>query len=410
MKILSFSYCYPNPAAPMWGIFVHQRLAAMARSAELEVVSPRPTFPRISLWGNRQDLETDQWLGLKVHRPRFFYIPAILKSLDARFYSAGLRRWLAEFVYPWRPDLLDAHFVWPDGVGVSRLARELGLPYSITLRGKIYPCLEVPSQRRQCAEALCGAAAVISVDHRMADIARELGADPSRIHVIPNGVDLQRFQLGDRAVAREQLGLPADVRLLVSVGHLGQRKGHRETIRALALLPADVRLVLVGGDSSSHRGGKRELEELAGSVGVRDRVIFAGRQPFDRVPLYYQAADAGVLASWREGCPNVVLECLACGTPVVATDVGSIPTVIVPGRNGQIVPVRDIERLAVAIEATLDQHLSPDQIRSSPAVRSWAEVADEVCQVFRSVLASDFPIPRRVDCQARPPVSLNTAE
>ena len=382
----------------------------MVRYTQLEVVSPVPVFFGLPRWRKASDPKHEEWQGLTVHRPRFLYVPGILKSLDARCYAAGIRRGLAQLVDQRQPELLDAHFIWPDGVAVSLLAKGLGLPYSITLRGKIYPCLEVPSQRRQCAEALRGAAAVISVDHRMADIARELGAEASRIHVIPNGVDLERFQPGDRAVAREQLELPPEGRLLVSVGHLGQRKGHRETIQALAQLPADVRLVLVGGDSSSHRGGKRELEELAGSVGVRDRVIFAGRQPFDRVPLYYQAADASVLASWREGCPNVVLECLACGTPVVATDVGSVPMMIDEGRNGRIVPVRDVASLAVAIEATLDQHLSPDQVRSSPAVRSWAEVADDVCEVFRNLQANGSPISRRMGLQARPPVSLNAAE
>ncbi|MHB0954792.1 MAG: glycosyltransferase [Pirellulaceae bacterium] len=384
MKILSFSYCFPHEGAPSWGIFVYQRLAALARRVPLEVVSPVPTFPLLSPGRGSRHPHVSQWQELTVYRPSFFYVPGILKSLDARFYATGLRSWLAERIDQWRPDLLDAHFIWPDGVAVSRLAQHFGLPYSITLRGKIYPCLEVPLQRRQCAEALRGAAAVISVDQRMADIAHELGANESRIHVIPNGIDLERFQPGDRAVVRRQLGLPREGPLIVSVGHLGERKGHRETILALARLPNDVRLVLVGDQSKAHRGGKRELEELARSVGVLDRVVFAGRQPFARVPLYYQAADVSVLASWREGCPNVVLESLACGTPVVATDVGSVPLMIDDGLNGRIVPPRDAARLAAAIAETLAEQIPPKRVVGSPAVRSWDEVANEVYELFQS--------------------------
>ncbi len=393
MKILSFSYCFPHPGAPAWGVFVYQRLAAMARRVPLDAVSPVPSFPVLSrLKGPRGQLSSD-WRELTVHRPRFFYLPGMLKSLDARFYAGGIRRWLVEFADRWRPDLLDAHFVWPDGVGVALLARELGLPYSITLRGKIYPCLEVPSQRRQCAEALRSAAAVVSVDHRMADIAQELGAEPSRVHVIPNGVDLDRFQPGDRAAARRRLGLPPGGRVLVSVGHLGDRKGHRETLAALARLPRDVRLVLVGGDSKAHRGGKRDLEQLAESLGLDERVIFAGPQPCARVSLYYQAADASVLASWREGCPNVVLESLACGTPVVASDVGSVPMMIEDGRNGRIVPPRDADQLAKAVGEVLDMQLPAEQVRGSRAVRSWDDVAAEVCAVFEAAVGRSVANP-----------------
>jgi teichuronic acid biosynthesis glycosyltransferase TuaC len=393
VRILSFSYCFPRPRAPAWGVFVYQRLAAMARRVPLEVVSPVPSFPVLSRFKGPRAPLCSRWQDVTVHRPRFFYLPGIFKSLDARFYAAGIRRWLAQFADRWQPDLLDAHFVWPDGVGVSLLAKEFGLPYSITLRGKIYPCLEVASQRRQCAEALRSAAAVVSVDHRMADIAQELGAEPARVHVIPNGVDLNRFQPGDRAAARQELGLPPGGRLLVSVGHLGERKGHRETLSALARLPRDVRLVLVGGDSKAHRGGKQDLEQLAESLGLDDRVIFAGPQPFDRIPLYYQAADASVLASWREGCPNVVLESLACGTPVVAADVGSVPMMIEDGRNGRIVPPCDADQLAKALGEVLDMHLPAEQVRGSPAVRSWDDVAAEVCTVFQAAVGRSVSNP-----------------
>lgn len=386
MNLLSFSYCFPHAAAPTWGVFVQQRLAAMARRADLQVVSPVPTFPLLARLRGTPGPVEGAWDGMTVHRPRFFYFPGVLKSLDARLYAAGVHRRLARVVDEFKPDILDAHFIWPDGVAVGRLAKKLGISYTITLRGKLYPCLNSPSQKRQCAEALRNAAAVISVDRRMADVARELGAADDRLHVIPNGVDLAHFQLGDQAAARSELQLPADARLLVSVAHLGERKGHCETVRALSRLPEDVQLILVGGDSAAHSGGKQQLIELADSLGVRERVLFVGKQPYELIPRYFQAANASVLASWREGCPNVVLESLACGTPVVATDVGAVPMMIEDGRNGRIVPVRDPERLAEAIRTVLDSDMSPEQMRSSPSVRSWDDIAGDVLDVFEQAV------------------------
>lgn len=366
-------------------MFVQQRLAALNRRAELQVVSPTPDFPLVSQLRGSPGPATEPWQGLSVHRPRFFCFPGVFKSLDGRLYANGLRNWLRRFLRQWRPDVLDAHFVWPDGVGVSLLAREFGIPYVITLRGKIYPCLEIPSQRKQCADALRNAAAVISVDQRMAAIACDLGAPANHVHVIPNGVDTKLFQPGDQRLARKELGLPKESRLIVTVAHLGERKGHHETIRALAKLPADVFLVLVGGDSPNGHDA-RVLRRLADSLGVGHRLILSGRRPYEQIPQFFAAADLSVLASWREGCPNVVLESLASGRPVVATRVGCTHSMIQPGVNGQLISPKNVDELAVGIRALLDNTPSANTVRNSPAVRSWDEIAEDVSRVLHAAI------------------------
>lgn len=374
MKIFSFSYCFPNPTNPTWGMFVYQRLAALARLEELKVCSPVPWFPGLTKESGNPLAQP--WHDLDVYRPRFFYIPRFFKNADARLYALGLKPWLKNLIRDWRPDVLDAHFVWPDGVGVALLARELGLPYVITLRGKIYECLKVPSQTRQCAKALQGAAAVISVSSRMAEEARKLGVPKERLHVISNGVDREQFYPRDRRECRKQLGLPEAGRLLVTVAHLGQRKGHHETIKALAGLPADVRLVLVGGPA---QGGTAEgLRQVARAAGVEERLILPGRQPYDKIPLYYSAADVSVLASYREGCPNAVLESLACGTPVVATDVGAVPDILPVPAAGRIVPAEQVEPLREALAEVLEQPWNAEAVVQVSGVRSWEQVAAEV--------------------------------
>ena len=383
MKVLSFSYCFPNSRTPTWGVFVQQRLTAMADLVDLEVVSPTPTFPLVTRLRGGLPAESNAPGGLRIHRPRYLSLPGILKSIEGRMYARGLRRWLGDFCARRRPDVLDAHFVWPDGVGVGLLARRLGIPYTITLRGWLYEAMGNKHILRQCVEAMQHAAGIISVSGHLAQTAAELGVDRSRIHVIPNGVNTDQFFPRDKDLCRKELGLPTDGRLIVTVAHLGPRKGHLEALEAIARLPEDVRLVLVGGDPE---GGKNErrLRGRIGELGLDGRVLLAGPQPYARVPLYLCAADASVLASYREGCPNVVLESLACGTPVVATEVGAVPDLVDPGKNGQVVPPRDAKSLGEGIEAVLEMPWSAQEVSASVAGRSWQSVARDV----RDVLAS----------------------
>lgn len=385
MRVLSFAYCFPSGENPTWGVFVLQRLEALAKQVDLEVASPVPVFPLVTRLRQRLPEPVEVVRGLTVHHPRFFYVPGVLKHLDGYFYGRGCEGWMTEYVRRRRPDLLDAHFVWPDGVGVARLARRFEIPYVITLRGKILEHMQFPKDRRQCAER-CGAAAVISVSGPMADVAADMGVPRDCLHVIPNGVDLERFAPRDRLEARRALGLPLDGRLLVTVAHLKVTKGHGEVVEALARLPADVRLVIVGGDLD--RGQYRAA--LAGTIrrlGLGDRIDLVGRQPYDRVPLYLSAADVVVLASYREGCPNVVLEGLASGRPVVATRVGAVPDLVFAGENGVMVPVRDAGALADGLAEVLARSWSAEAVRASRSVRSWEDVAAQVKQVFDQVVS-----------------------
>lgn len=361
-------------------MFVYQRLAALREVEDLKVCSPVPWFPLLR--SNVGEPNPQQWQQLSVYRPRFFYFPGMFKNTDASFYARGLTGWLKELCKTWQPDVLDAHFVWPDGVGVALLAKQLGIPYVITLRGKLYECLKVPAQTRQCAQALQGAAAVISVSSRMAKEAEMLGVEPHRLHVIVNGVDREHFRPRDKGDCRKQLGLPQEGKLLVTVAHLGHRKGHHEMIQVLAELANDVTLIIVGGEAQG--GTISGLQELARSFDVEDRLILTGPQPYAKIPLYFSAADASVLASYREGCPNAVLESLATGTPVVATDVGAVADIL-PHSAGRIVPAEVVKPLRDAILEVLNQQWNAESIVCASGIQSWHQVGQEVQSVFKGL-------------------------
>jgi len=385
LNVLSFSSCFPSSDDPTRGVFVLQRLAALKEFCNLEIVHPWPWFPGYrSRDFVRPRRAREEIQGLNVHHPRFFYLPGILKHLDSWFYERSAAKWLDSYCAGSRPDLLDVHFVWPDGVAMARVAARLGLPLAITLRGKINPRVGNPKMRSQIAEALQSADAVISVSDAMANLAAELGAPRSRIAVIPNGVNTELFKPRSAGDARRELSLPADGRYIVAVAFIQPSKGFGELVEALSRLPEDVHLVVVG----EAFGGEAYLSRLrrrASKLGCADRLLFAGPQSHERVPLYFNAADVSVLASHAEGCPNVVIESLACGTPVVATAVGGVPDTIRNGENGFLVPPQDTEALARALADALARDWSRAGVRSSVDGRSWTSVAKRVLTVFEKI-------------------------
>ena len=387
MRILSFSSCFPNLVDPTAGVFVFRRLKALAAHVSLEVANPTPWFPGYDGLRHPGVALPDQEMreALIVYHPRFFYLPRILKRWDARFYDRGLRAWVRHYCRQHSPALFDAHFSWPDGVAVSYLARRLGIPYTITLRGVIIPRYKIECFGSRFIDALTHAAAVISVDRRMADIARELGVAPERVHVIGNGVDATFFEMVPRCEARARVGLPEDGQVIVSVGSLEPRKAHESVIEAVAGLNGPVRLIIIGKEIDDGSRLKM-LRQLAADRGLADRVAFTGRQPPETVATYLNAADISVLASLWEGCPNAVIESLACGTPVVATEVGAVPDLVRPGETGEIVPVGNTGALHAALARALRREWSREAVRQSIAGRSWDTVAREVLAVFESVL------------------------
>ncbi len=384
MRILSFSTCFPSSVDPDRGIFVYNRLAALAKLAQLEVVHPVGKF----LWHDAfavPKAASEQFGKLTVYHPRFFYIPGVLKHLDAGFYAQSLRPWLKKHIdRHGRPDVMDVHFEWPEAVGCGLLARQFNLPYTVTLRGVINSRIKNPIMRPLIVEALQQADAVISVSDEMAELAISHGVPREKCTVIPNGVTLDAFYPIPRKQALAALKLDPARRYIVCVAGIRPSKGLTELVEATARLGEDVHTLIVG-EVGSAREYAGQLAALAEKLGCSSRFTLVGAQPHEKVPIYLNAASVSVLASHVEGCPNAVLEALGCGVPVVATSVGQIGKMIEPGRNGLIVPVGDSAALARAIGEALGREWSAQEISHSPAVVSWDDVARHVMAVMQKV-------------------------
>jgi len=319
---------------------------------------------------------------LAVYHPRYAVIPRIGMSVAPlllyRAAVSAVEKLLSDGM---QFDLIDAHYLYPDGVAATWLGRYFGKPVALTARGSdvsLLPRYRVP--RGLIRKAIEDADALISVSTGLRDGLLELGASANKVTVLRNGVDLDVFRPSkDRASARAELGLGEGV-MLLSAGHLIERKGHHHIIEALTMLPGHTLLVVGEGPE---RGA---LQELAKRLGVADRVHLMGACPPHRMPLYFMAADALVLASSREGWANVLLEAMACGTPVVASPAwGSREAVSAP-EAGLVLGKVSAEDIADGVRQLLASPPTREATRRYAEGFSWNETTAGQIAVFRRVL------------------------
>lgn len=388
VRILTFTTLYPNAAQPHHGVFVENRLRHLLATGDIgaRVVAPVPWFPfaspRFGAYGafaRAPKAETRH--GIAVDHPRFATIPRIgmtaapyLLYLGARPTLARLRAAGFDF------DLIDAHYFYPDGVAAALLGRYFDRPVTITGRGtdlNLIPRHALP--RRMIRWAAGRAAGMITVAAALKDALVDLGVPEARVRVLRNGVDLDLFRPpADRDAARGTLALTR--RTLVSVGHLIDRKGHDLVIAALPALP-DTDLLIVG------EGPERAaLEALAARLGVGARVRFLGRRPHEDLPAIYGAADALVLASSREGWANVLLEAMACGTPVVATALWGTPEVVAAPEAGRLMRDRSAEALAEAAQALFAAPPERAATRAYAEGFGWAPTVAGLRDLFTEIV------------------------
>jgi len=328
LRVLVFTLVFPNAKQPLHGTFVLERIRRLATLADIQVVAPIPWFRAF----RAQTLENQPSPIVPITHPKFWYPPKVLKYFRGAFLFLSTVREIARLRRSFDFDLIDAHFAYPDGFAAVLLGLWFERPVCITLRGTIVQWSRRPIGRWLCDWAMRHAARVIAVAESLADRAREGQVREDRLMTIPNGIDTARFQLMASEEARRQLHLPEHGRILISVGHISPRKGFHRVIRSLPrVLQSDpeMRLIIVGG-----RGAEEDntpaLHALVQRLGLSEHVLFVGPKTPDEIAVWLAAADVFVLASDFEGCPNVVLEAMACGRPVVASKVGDIERMVPP--------------------------------------------------------------------------------
>lgn len=384
MRVLSFTSLYPNNVNPLQGIFIHQRVTHLAHrpGISVEVIAPVPYFPSwlpITRWSRfGQVCHEEEIGGIRVHHPRFPLVSGISMPLHGWLEFLGCLRLARRLHKRARFDCIEAHFIYPDGFAAVLLGKFLGLPVIVSARGtdiNVYPSFRLIRPMLQWT--LRNAAGVISVSADLKKKIVDLGISEAKVQVIPNGVDVRRFQPQDKSKARQQLGLPEAGPMVVSAGSLIESKGHHLLIEALAeLVPrySELRLNIIGEGVY-----RRRLEQLIHEKQMQDRVFLRGNRPNEELATWFNAADLTCLMSSREGWPNVISESLACGTPVLTTNVGGIPEVVASPDLGRMV-ARDIASIAKGLEESLSKNWDRKEISKKASSRSWDVVAEEVAR------------------------------
>ncbi len=339
VQILTFTTLYPSASQPQHGIFVETRLRKLVESGAVgaRVVAPCPWFPIGSAWFGRYAVfaripgaETRH--ELHVDHPRYPLLPKIGMSVAPLALATAVLPFLRRQIRHGRDfDLIDAHYFYPDGVAAVLLGRALGRPVVVTARGSD---LNVIAQhaipRRWIRWAAKHADGLVAVSSGLKQRLVELGIAAGRVRVLRNGVDLALFHPCDRNTARYALGLTRPT--LLAVGNLVALKRHHLMIEALTQLPG---------------------VELVIERRVADRVRLLGRVAQDRLSEIYSAADLLLLVSSHEGWPNVLLESMACGTPVVVSDIEGITDIVAAREAGRILADVTSSRLATTVRELL---------------------------------------------------------
>ena len=378
MKVLIISNLFSNSKEKERGVFTYQIVKKLKNRCRVEVIAPLPWIPEKfnSRYPYADVPSVEEFGGIKVHHPRYLVIPKILGFMHAVFMFLPLLKAVKKVDQLEKIDLINAHWIFPDGVAACWVSRVLKKPIILTALGcdiNLYTYMRL--RRFQIVNALKKANSITSVANNIKNRMVNLKIQKDRIRVIPNGVDPKLFYIADKKEARKRIGLPIEKNIIITVGSQDEVKGTGFLIDALAMMHKKLDqvplIVLVG------QGPLRDaLSRKANELNVSDHVFFAGEKPHDEIPLWMNAADIFCLPSIREGHPNVVIEALSCGVPVVASNVGAIAEIINES-NGKIFDVGDTYDLCDRLMSGLEAQWDREVIRFSVANYDWESCADK---------------------------------
>jgi glycosyltransferase involved in cell wall biosynthesis len=359
---------YPSTVHPFQGLFAERRWLGMAaRGHAVQVIQPLPHASRLLPRARWRELvrvpARESRGGIEVERPRYLHLPGRPRGNAAAFARAGLRA-LARRT---RPDVVVLDYAWPAAAAVPAL-RARGLPCVVSGRGS--DVLEVAREAGLGAELSAGLRAAghwCAVSEHLVRAMDELGGAPGRGVLVPNGVDARLFHPRPKAGARAELGLAPEGRLVLVCGHLIERKDPLLALEVFARAAGESdRLVFIG------RGLlEAALHAAIRAHGLAARVELRGEVPPEDLARWYAAADLLLLTSRREGRPNVVLEALACGRPVLATDAGGTSEVLGARSAAMLARTREPEALAAQLRELLEAPHDPTALAASVAHLSW---------------------------------------
>jgi glycosyltransferase involved in cell wall biosynthesis len=383
LKIAVVTRYFPSSAEPWQGRSAYQTLRVIAREADVRVFYPNANYPSLLKPRSRSYDQLDASYSPPDVKTSYYDYPALpLVSRPINGWMAA--RALLPHVRNFAPDLIFSCFLYPDGYAALKIGKALSVPVVVMSIGSDINRIGDPISAMHTRKVLREADFLVTVSGDLRSKAVAMGAPPETTRAVINGCDLSVFHVRDRLEARRKLRIDQAAKVVVYMGRIDVRKGLRELVEAAASLRTErpnLHVYLVG------EGPDKPLIESAIQAHNAASYIHAlPGCPFDDVAVWMAAADLVTLPSYMEGCPNVVLEALACGRPVVATNVGGIPE-IMSGECGRLVPLRDPAALAQVLASVLDSSWDASAI-SVRGSRSWNAVAAELLEIFETLVST----------------------
>lgn len=390
INVLTYTNLYPNNINPNFAVFVKERAQHIKDFVNLRVVAPVPYFPPINIcptWYQYSQIVKYRIQDeIKIFHPRFFITPKILMSMYGYFMYYSVIGFLRKMKKGFDFDLIDAQYAYPDGFAALLVAKRLKVPITLTVRGSdINYFTTLPKIRERIIFTLKNVDKIISVSQALKDTIVQLDIPETKVVVIQNGVDTTMFHPINNS--RNDLGLPKNRKIILSVGNVIKTKGHHLIIKALSIIrkkdpQKQLPHLIIIGDGNY----KTKLIKLIKELDLKDYVTFTGRLQHNTIIKWYNACDIFCLASYHEGLPNVLREAMACGKPVVATNVGGIPEIITSDDYGFLVSELDPGKIALTLNNALNKKWDTKKIITYASSMDWKSSSKKLNTVFQSVV------------------------
>ena len=386
LNILLFSALFPHGGEPTLGIFVENRMQHFLANKDVKVtvIAPVPWFPfKGKIFGgygraaSAPKMEVRK--GVTVYHPRYLVIPKIGMLLTPWFLYRAAKKAISKLLKKGQSfDIIDAHYLYPDGVAAAKIAKCFKLPFVMTARGSDVTEIGLMKKPRvMIAKAAEKAQHIITVSNNLRRDLISMGVKAEKITTLRNGVDLNKFKETDRLSLRGQY---IDHPVMVFAGWLIPRKRIDLVLEVTRLIP-NLQTVIAGDGPL-----RAEMEERARSLGVAERVYFIGQKSPEEMPGVYSSGDILLLPSDREGWANVLLEAMACGTPVVSRSIGGAPDLITSKVAGRVVDSDRAEDIAAAVDDLIKQLPDRSDVRDFAGKFDWHATSDGQMKIFEQAI------------------------
>jgi len=387
MKIIVLTNLYPNKAEPNRGIFIKHQVTALSKICDVKVIAPvsfysgllknkkHPDFPGVSF---------DKIDGVEVLYPKYFYTPKIFRALYGFFMFFSVLPLCKKLSKTYSPDIYISYWLYPDGFATTLLGKFFKKPFITNALGcDLNHYTTYYFRRKMIGYATKNADLNLILGKQMRPKLKCLGVPDEKILDVFNGVRKDKFFPVDKNEARKKLKLDFNSPIIIFIGRFSEEKGVKNLIAALGKLSnTDVKLILIG---EGHLRG--DLEKQVDALGLKNRVRFTGLIKQDELPLWINASDLLCLPSLREGWPNVIMESLACGTPVVASNVGAIPEIISCDKYGYLAEPNKQEELAKQLDMALNKKWNKESVSKNPLIKTWDELAQMLFNLFSKIVS-----------------------